>query len=93
MKEAIGMARWLVKTSVRVKARLANAQRELTLHRNAQKMLKLIPEGSSSKWRKVCRKLHAHSKSFHQLTVEHLLVTGQIVRHPDGSLERLSNLK
>jgi len=62
MKEAIGMARWLVKTSVKVKVRLANAQRELTLHRDAQKML--TKTHSRGQFKQVAKSLSKAARSF-----------------------------
>jgi hypothetical protein len=93
MKEASGMARWLERTSARMKNQLAKTQHELVIRQKAQEMLALIPEPGIAKWRAISRRLHLQAKAFHQPTLDYLVATGQIVRHPDDSLERASSSK
>jgi hypothetical protein len=87
MRDAIGMARWLVRTSAQAKTVLA----ELNLRRHAQRLLARIPKDGPIGWRELCRRFNPQGTAIHQPAADYLVASGQIVPHPDGSLQRVSH--
>ena len=88
MGDAIGMARWLARTSAQVKAVLGKAQSERKLRHHAERLLARIPERGLIGWRALRRHFNPQAIAIHQPALDYLLASGQIVRHADGSLQR-----
>jgi hypothetical protein len=86
MRDAIGMARWLVRTSAQAKTVLL----ELNLRRHAQRLLARIPSQGPVEWRDLCRHFNPQTLAFHQPAVDWLVASEKIVRNSNGSLERVS---
>jgi len=91
MKDAIGMARWLVRTTAHVKAVLGKEQRDLRVRRNAERLLARIPESGRIGWRALRRRFHSQTIAVQQPALDYLRTNGQIERHADGFLERASH--
>lgn len=88
MSDAIGMTRWLLRTTAHVKAVLVKEQRELKLHRHAERLLARIPERGLVGWRALRRHFNPQAIDIHQPALDYLVGTGKIVRHADDAIER-----
>jgi hypothetical protein len=86
MRDAIGMARWLVQTSAQAKSVLV----ELNLKQHAQHLIERMPNHGPVRWRALCRRFKNQATAFHRPAADWSVAKGAIVRHPDGSLERVS---